>query len=103
MCLAAVEGGRPAEGARRLHLHDNRRRAGLDAPSEDDSVTDLNITLVFKALTDDVPVGVRLRRLLKYALRAQRLKRVAAFGEPPEPTTATHQPTPDARPAGETG
>jgi hypothetical protein len=57
-----------------------------------------NITLTFRPLPDDVPVAVRIRHLLKYALRAQRLRCVTAFGEPPEPA-ATHQPAPDARSA----
>ena len=38
---------------------------------------DGRIVIVFKPLPDTVPANVRIRRLLKYALRAMRLKCVS--------------------------
>jgi hypothetical protein len=61
-----------------------------------------DITLTFRPLPDDVPVSVRVRHLLKYALRAQRLRCVAMVGVPTVPA-ATPQPAPETRSADEAG
>jgi hypothetical protein len=90
--LAAVKGGRPAEGARRLHLHDHRRRAGLDTVNEDSVTNTENIVLIFRALEDTVPLAVRLRALLKTALRRDRLRCVAVSGLPPLVETRAAEP-----------
>jgi hypothetical protein len=44
-------------------------------------------TLVFEALPDPAPVAVRVRGLLKRALRSYRLKCVAIGGTPPATPT----------------
>jgi hypothetical protein len=49
------------------------------------------IVLRFVPLPDDVPVGVRVRALLKTALRRDRLRCVGQT-LPPEPPDAGHQP-----------
>lgn len=56
---------------------------------------DAEIVLRFRALPDDVPLGVRVRRVLKYALRSERLRLVHA-SMPPEPPRGTHQLRQDA-------
>jgi hypothetical protein len=51
-----------------------------------DSDPDPDIVLTFRPLPDaeDVPVGVRVRQLLRTALRRDRLKCVKVEGLPPE-------------------
>lgn len=39
--------------------------------------------LILKPLKSDIPTALRLRRLLKYALRVTELRCVKAFEEPP--------------------
>jgi hypothetical protein len=57
-----------------------------------------DITLTFRPLEDTVPVAVRVRALLKTALRRDRLRCVTISGVPPEPA-ATRQPAPETRSA----
>ena len=52
---------------------------------------DNEIVLRFVPLADDIGVGVRVRALLKTALRRDRLKCVGQT-LPPEPPDAGHQP-----------
>jgi hypothetical protein len=54
------------------------------------------VILKFKPLPDGVPIGVRVRHLLKRALRDWRLKCVAA-SLPPEPAAETPRMPQDAR------
>ena len=49
------------------------------------------IILEFVALPADVPAPIRVRHLLKRALRAYRLECVRVIDLPPDPAT-THQP-----------
>jgi hypothetical protein len=56
------------------------------------------IHLVFVALLDDVPEPVRVRTVLRYALRAQKLKCVAAYVPLAKLSAGTH-PLPQDGPA----
>ncbi len=53
-----------------------------DKPTADDTVR-----LTFRPLADSVPAAIRLRRLLKIALRQLNLRCVAVEGAAPEVTT----------------
>jgi hypothetical protein len=50
------------------------------------------ITLVFEPLPCEAPAAVRIRHLLKYALRSQRLKCVRITGDPEVQTSVPREP-----------
>jgi hypothetical protein len=56
------------------------------------------ITLVFEPLPCEAPPAVRIRRLLKYALRSQRLKCVRITGEADVQTSAPLGPSAEEQP-----
>ena len=61
-----------------------------DRPTEPDDLSPWYIE--FRPLADDIPAAIRMRRLLKFALRTLRLKAERISGKPPEVNPSTEKP-----------
>jgi hypothetical protein len=60
-------------------------------------------TLTFRPLPDEAPAAIRVRRLLKHALRALRLKCVRIVDLPPDPSATQPSVSPPDAPEAKPG